>query len=94
MTQVREGSSLSNALRRTEAFPPLVVYMAAMGEKSGTLDRMLEKAADYMEAEFERVTAMALSLLEPAIIVVMGGVVAVIVLSILMPILTFNTLTI
>ena len=53
---------------------------------------MLERAADYLEREFDRFTATALSLLEPAIIVIMGGVVATIVLSILLPILQLNTL--
>ena len=53
---------------------------------------MLERAADYLEREFATFTAVMLSLLEPAIIVVMGGVVAMIVLSILLPILQINTL--
>ena len=56
------------------------------------LDEMLERAADYLEREFDRFTATALSLLEPAIIVLMGGIVATIVLSILLPILQLNTL--
>ncbi|MBK5920934.1 type II secretion system protein GspF [Rhodothalassium salexigens] len=92
IAQVREGSGLAGALRKTGAFPPLVVYMAAMGEKGGRLDEMLGKAADYMEAEFEDVTRTALSLLEPAIIVVMGGAVGLIVLAIMLPILQLNTL--
>ncbi len=90
-TMVREGASLSAALRRTKAFPPLVVYMAAMGEKSGRLDDMLSKSADYLEAEFEALTGAALSLLEPAIIIVMGVVVGTIVMAILLPILQFNS---
>ena len=53
---------------------------------------MLERAADYLEKEFDRFTATALSLLEPLIIVLMGGIVATIVLSILLPILQLNTL--
>lgn len=66
--------------------------MASSGENSGRLAPMLERAADYLEREFETFTAAAMSLLEPAIIVLLGGVVAVIVLSILLPILQFNTL--
>ncbi|MDB5688366.1 MAG: ral secretion pathway protein [Sphingomonas bacterium] len=89
---IRGGGSLSAALRRAGVFPPLLVYMAASGEAAGKLDTMLERAADYLEREFDGFTATALSLLEPAIIVVMGGVVAVIVLSILLPILQLNTL--
>lgn len=91
-TLVSEGASLSAALRRSKAFPPLVTYMAASGENSGRLDHMLSKAADYLEREFEDVTTATLSLLEPAIIIVMGGVVATIVLAILLPILQLNTL--
>jgi general secretion pathway protein F len=89
---VRTGGSLSAALRRAEIFPPLLVYMSASGEASGQLDTMLERAAEYLEREFDTFTTSALSLLEPAIIVVMGGVVAAIVLSILLPILQLETL--
>ncbi|GAA4825877.1 type II secretion system inner membrane protein GspF [Sphingosinicella ginsenosidimutans] len=89
---VRTGGSLSGALRKTGVFPPLLVYLAASGEASGRLDLMLERAADYLEREFDSFTSSALSLLEPAIIIVMGGVVAVIVLSILLPILQLDTL--
>ncbi len=89
---IRGGGSLSAAMRRTNVFPPLLTYLAASGEAAGRLDEMLERAADYLEREFDRFTATALSLLEPAIIVVMGGIVATIVLSILLPILQLNTL--
>ncbi|HYC75157.1 type II secretion system inner membrane protein GspF [Brevundimonas sp.] len=89
---VREGGSLSAAMRRADVFPPILVYMTASGESSGRLEPMLERAADYLEREFSTFTAVMLSLLEPAIIVVMGGVVAMIVLSILLPILQINTL--
>lgn len=89
---IRGGGSLSAAMRRAGVFPPLLTYLTASGEAAGRLDEMLERAAEYLEREFDRFTATALSLLEPAIIVVMGGVVATIVLSILLPILQLNTL--
>ncbi len=89
---IRSGGSLSAAMRRAGVFPPLLVYLAASGEAAGRLDEMLERAADYLEREFDRFTATALSLLEPLIIVVMGAIVATIVLSILLPILQLNTL--
>ncbi len=89
---VGEGASLSQALRKTALFSPMIVYMTAVGESSGRIDHMLDKAADHLEAEFESFTATALSLLEPAIIVVMGGIVMLIVLAILLPILQLNTL--
>ncbi len=89
---IRGGGSLSAAMRRAAVFPPLLTYLAASGEAAGRLDEMLERAADYLEREFDRFTATAMSLLEPFIIVIMGGVVATIVLSILLPILQLNTL--
>lgn len=89
---IRTGGSLSAALKRAGVFPPLLVYLAASGEASGKLDIMLERAADYLEREFDSFTSAALSLLEPAIIVFMGAIVAMIVLSILLPILQLDTL--
>ena len=89
---IRGGGSLSSAFKRAGVFPPLLVYMTASGEASGQLDTMMERAADYLEREFDTFTATALSLLEPAIIVIMGAVVALIVLSILLPILQLDTL--
>lgn len=89
---VREGGGLSAAMRRADVFPLILVHMTASGEASGRLEPMMERAADYLEREFNTFTAVLLSFLEPAIIVVMGGVVALIVLSILLPILQINTL--
>jgi general secretion pathway protein F len=89
---VRTGGSLSGALRKAGVFPPLLVYLAASGEASGRLDVMLERAADYLDREFDAFTTTALSLLEPAIIIAMGVIVALIVLSILLPILQLDTL--
>lgn len=90
---IRGGGSLSTALRRAGVFPPLLVYLAASGESAGRLDTMLARAADYLEREFDSFTSVALSMLEPVIIIVMGGIVAVIVLSILLPILQLQSLT-
>lgn len=90
---VRGGGSLSTALRRSGVFPPILVYLAASGESAGQLDVMLERAAEYLEREFDGFTAAALAMLEPLIIIVMGGVVAVIILSILLPIMQLQSLT-
>lgn len=92
--RVEEGESFSAAMRRSGVIPPMVCYMAQSGENSGELPMMLEKAADHLDQEFESFTASALSLLEPAIIVVMGLVVASIVLAIMLPILQLNQLTV
>lgn len=90
---VRSGGSLSGAMRASGVFPPLLVYLTASGESAGQLDLMLERAAEYLEREFDNFTSAALSLLEPLIIVAMGGVVAVIILAILLPILQLQNLT-
>ncbi|WP_395637787.1 type II secretion system inner membrane protein GspF [Sphingorhabdus sp.] len=90
---VRSGGSLSGAMRTSGVFPPLLVYLTASGESAGQLDIMLERAAEYLEREFDNFTSTALSLLEPLIIVAMGGVVAVIILAILLPILQLQNLT-
>jgi general secretion pathway protein F len=89
---IRGGGSLSGAIGRAGVFPPLMVYFAASGESAGRLEVMLARAADYLEREFDNFTATAMSLLEPAIIVIMGGIVATIVLAILLPILQLQSL--
>jgi general secretion pathway protein F len=89
---VRAGGSLSGAMQATEAFPPLLVYLVASGESSGRLDLMLQRAAEYLEREFDNKAAVTLALLEPAVIVIMGIVVALIVLSVLLPILQLESL--
>ena len=90
---IRGGGSLSVALRRAGVFPPMLVYLAASGEAAGRLDTMLERAADYLEREFDSFTSAALAMLEPIIIILMGAIVAVIILSILLPILQLQSLT-
>ncbi|WP_260483132.1 type II secretion system inner membrane protein GspF [Sphingomicrobium flavum] len=92
VVEIRGGGSLSGALKRSGLFPPLLVHLAASGESAGQLGPMLGQAADYLEREFDTFTSSVLSLLEPAIIIIMGAVVAAIVLSILMPILQLQTL--
>lgn len=92
VAEVRGGGSLSAAMRRAAIFPPLLVYLVASGESAGRLDQMLERAAATLEREFDAVTSALMSLVEPGIIVLMGGVVATIVLAILLPILELQNL--
>lgn len=89
---IREGASLTAAMRRHAVLPPLLVAMVAGGESAGRLDLMLERGAEALEREFDALTRTALALLEPAIILAMGGAVAIIVLSILLPILQLESL--
>lgn len=89
---IHEGGSLSAAMKRADVFPPTLLYMASSGESGGRLAPMLERAADYLEREFDTFTTASMSLLEPIIIIALGGVVGMIVLSILLPILQFNSM--
>ena len=88
--KVREGVGLSRALAVSGLFPPILVHLIASGEASGQLDTMLERAAAQQEQEVSGYTAVLTSLLEPLLILVMGGVVLLIVLAILMPIIDMN----
>jgi len=88
---VREGEPIADPLRRSRLFPPVVVQMVAVGEKSGELEKMLLKISDSFDRTVEtRITAL-MSLLEPVIILVMGLVVGFIVIAILLPILQMST---
>ncbi|WP_394821119.1 type II secretion system F family protein [Pendulispora albinea] len=87
---IREGESIAAPLRRSREFPPIVTHMIAVGEKSGQLEQMLENVARAYDTQVEtRVQAMT-SLLEPLIIVFMGGGVGFIAFSILMPLIQMN----
>lgn len=90
--RVREGSSLARALAESRAFPPLLVHLVASGEVSGKLTQMLERAAQLETQALERRLAVFLTLLEPVMILVMGGIVLLIVLAILLPIIEINQL--
>ena len=87
---IREGQSIAPPLRESGLFPPLIVHMVAVGERSGQLEEMLGKAADAYDDEVENAVAALTTILEPLIIVFMGGVVLFIVLSILLPIFELN----
>ena len=92
VTAIREGSGLSKALKNAGVFPPILIYLTASGEASGQLDIMLARAADYLEREFDNFSSTALTLLEPIIIVILGGIVALVILAILLPILQLQNL--
>lgn len=94
MMAIKEGSTISAALKRTGICPPILIHMAASGEQSGMLAALLARAGETLEREFDSVSATVLGLLEPAIIVIMGGIVTLIVMAILLPILQLNVLAI
>lgn len=93
MTSVREGESLAEPLRRSGYFPPMVIHMIKVGEKTGSLETMLEKISENYDGQVNTRVSALTTLLEPMIIVVMGAMVSFIVLSILLPILKLNQIT-
>ncbi len=90
--QVRQGTTLARALAGTQAFPPLLIHLVASGEVSGKLEQMLERAAQLETRSLERRLAVFLTLIEPVMILVMGGIVLLIVLAILLPVIEINQL--
>ncbi|HET8552452.1 MAG TPA: type II secretion system inner membrane protein GspF [Gammaproteobacteria bacterium] len=90
--RVREGSPINRALAVSGLFPPMTVHLIASGETSGQLRTMLERAAQNQERELETLLATMLGILEPAMILIMGVVVLIIVLAIMLPIFDLNTL--
>jgi general secretion pathway protein F len=88
---IREGESIAAPLKRSGQFPPLVHHMIAIGEKSGQLEEMLRNVAKSYDAQVEMRIGALTSLLEPIMIVAMGGGVAFIVFSILMPIMQLTS---
>ena len=91
--EIREGSSIFRALEKHKALPPMTLYMLASGEASGNLADMLERAAVAQENELEDFTSSLLSIIAPIIVLIMGGFVLLIVLSILLPIFELNSIT-
>ena len=89
---IREGQSIAPPLKKSGIFPPLMIHMIAVGEKSGRLEEMLFKTAETYEGEVDTTIATLTTLLEPVMIVFMGGMVTFIVLSILLPIFQMSQL--
>ncbi len=85
--RVREGEGIAAPMMRTKIFPPMVTNMIAVGEETGAMDAMLEKIADAYEAEVDAAVAAMTSMLEPLLIVFMGGIVGFIVISLFLPLI-------
>ena len=82
---IREGESIAAPLGQSGLFPPMVTQMVAVGEETGNLDAMLSKIADFYDTEVEYMLASLTSMLEPLMIVGMGGIVGFIVVSVFLP---------
>ena len=89
---VREGQPMSVPLKQSGRFPPMVVHMISVGERTGELSPMLNRVAGTYEGQVNRKLATLTALLEPLMILVMGGIVFVIALAVLLPMLQMNTL--
>ena len=90
--RVREGQPIHKALSTSGYFPPMMLHLIANGEASGELDNMLERAAVNQEREMDTTVSALMGVLEPALILSMGGFVLLIVLAILLPIFNLNNL--
>ncbi len=86
--EVEEGSTLAEPLRRRKLFPPMVTQIVAVGEQTGQLDNMLKKLADYYEEEADASIANLMTMLEPLMMIFLGGIVGGIVVSMYFPIFT------
>ncbi|MCX6375874.1 MAG: type II secretion system F family protein, partial [Armatimonadetes bacterium] len=87
-SRIREGDRIGDPLQKSKMFPPMVVQMISIGEESGSLDNMLTKVADFYEAEVDAALQSLTAAIEPLMIVVLGGMVGFIVISMFMPLLT------
>ena len=90
--RVREGASIAKSLAASKLFPPMTIHLISSGETGGRLDEMLGRAAAGQEREVDGLIAALLGVLQPLLIVLMGGVVLLIVLAILLPIFEINSL--
>tara|TARA_B100001142_G_scaffold311034_1_gene345088 strand:- start:1709 stop:2899 length:1191 start_codon:yes stop_codon:yes gene_type:complete len=91
---VREGKDFINALKQYNTFPDIFIQLVSSGYRSGNLITMFNKVSHFMKSEIEKKRSIFLSLLEPVVIILMGGFVLLIVLAILIPIMQMNTLAI
>lgn len=91
LVQVREGAPLASAMAGKKRFPGLLAMFARLGEQTGKLPEMLDRAAGQLGQEVQRRSMQMATILEPLLMVVMGGVVMVIVLAVLLPIIQLNT---
>jgi general secretion pathway protein F len=90
---VTEGESLAQTLKKSGEFPATMIHMVAVGEKAGQLEQMLARVAETYESEVDTKLSRFTALLEPLMLVVMGGAVAFIVFSILQPIMDLGQLS-
>ncbi|MCD4784152.1 MAG: type II secretion system F family protein [Candidatus Eremiobacteraeota bacterium] len=89
--KVREGASLSISFEEEEIFPDMVIQMLNVGEESGSIPEMMERASNYLDDEVDNAVSALTSMMEPAMMIVVGLIVGIFVMGILVPILTMAT---
>ena len=92
LASVQEGVPLAVALGHEKAFPPVVIHLIASGEKSGNLDHLLAQAGAHQELELTHRSQVLTGVLDPVLILFMGGIVLLIVIAIMLPILNMNNM--
>jgi type IV pilus assembly protein PilC len=90
-SSVASGTSLAMAMQQAQVFPPMAMQMAAIGEESGSLDEMLRKVAEFYEEEVDTAVASLSSLMEPLIMVILGGLIGGLVIAMYLPIFKLGT---
>ena len=90
--RVREGAPVNKSLADSKLFPPITLHLIASGEASGRLDEMLDRAAEQQEREVETLVGALMAALGPALVLLMGGMVFLIVMAVLLPIFDLNQL--
>ncbi|MBN1492751.1 MAG: type II secretion system F family protein [Candidatus Omnitrophica bacterium] len=90
--QVQQGTPMSSSLGQYNEFPSLIVHLLSVGEETGTLDEALDKVADIYEKEVERYVKVITTLIEPFLILIIGGVVGLIAVAMFLPIFQLNLL--
>jgi type II secretory pathway component PulF len=89
--EVSEGGTLAEALEKTEVFNPFLVNMAGVGESTGKLDKMLSRVADFTSSELRAQIKTQMALLQPILLLLVGGMVAFIMMAVLMPLFDMNS---
>ncbi len=90
--EIEGGSNVASAMRRTNAFPPMIIHMISVGEKTGNIDGMLEKIADFYEDEVANALEALSSIIEPLLMAVLGVMIGGIVIAMFMPIFNLHQL--
>jgi len=90
-TSIKTGGSVGDSFKRYDIFPPMISHLAASGEEAGVLSEMLNKGADYLDKDIDRIVKALLVKLEPAMTVIMGAIVGLLLMGVYLPIFDYMT---